>query len=99
MAGYESDLGELRWHWGSAYRIQYWPGPCLWLAQRRDTGETLKADSAGALHSRIVADYTARPVPRLAARCKPLWNRMELRAPARTPGRADTRYGRGRYGH
>ena len=64
MAGYETDLGELRWHWGSAYRIQYFTGPRLWLAQRRDTNETMKAADPTALHDAIVADYTARPVPR-----------------------------------
>ena len=64
MSGYDTDLGDLRWHWGSAYRIQHWPVPRLWLAQRRDTGETVKAADPTELRDRIRADYFARPVPR-----------------------------------
>lgn len=64
MGGFETELGELRWHWGGAYRIQYFVRPDLWLAQRRDTGETIKARSAEALRTAIREDYAARPVLR-----------------------------------
>ena len=40
-------LASLRWHWSTAYIIS-WPAPGTWLAQRRDTRETLRADSAEA---------------------------------------------------
>ncbi len=60
---WDGPLAELRHHWGSAYMIN-----CIvlgqWTAQRRDTYETLRADSPVALRDLIVADYTARPVPR-----------------------------------
>jgi hypothetical protein len=36
----------------------------LWLAQRRDTGETLKVDGPEELRLAIRADYQARPMPR-----------------------------------
>ena len=61
---WEDSLGELRFHWGGAYRVSYLPGHDLWLAQRSDDGATLTADSAGELRQMIVADYTANPVPR-----------------------------------
>jgi hypothetical protein len=35
-----------------------------WIAQRRDTPETLRAESAVELLEKIRADYTRRPVPR-----------------------------------
>lgn len=57
------DLTDLKHHWGSAYAISH-PGPDVWLAQRRDTRETLTATTAAELHDKIVADYTARPVKR-----------------------------------
>lgn len=57
-------LGELKHHWGSAYKLHYFAAIGLWVAQRRDTGETLKADSPAGLRVKIIADYTARPVPR-----------------------------------
>jgi len=60
----EWNLDELRWHWGSAYLISH---PCLdvWLAQRRDDRDAIRAGTPGELHDRIVDDYTARPVPRV----------------------------------
>ena len=64
MGDWEAPLGELRFHWGEAYIIEYFRGPDLWLAQRRDNGTTLKAATAARLHDLIAADYTARPVPR-----------------------------------
>jgi hypothetical protein len=61
---YEADLADLRHHWGSAYFIEFFARPGLWLAQRRDTRETLKAGDADALRDLIIADYAARPVER-----------------------------------
>ena len=60
-------LGELRWHWGSAYRIDR-VGLDRWLAIRRDTGAALAADTPTELHALIVEDYMAQPVPRDARR-------------------------------
>jgi hypothetical protein len=61
--GDDSDLDDLRWHWGSAYVISH-PCPEVWLAQRRDDREMIRAATPGDLRDRIVEDYTARPVPR-----------------------------------
>ena len=60
-------LGELRWHWGSAYRIDR-VGLDRWLAIRRDTGAALAAETPADLRDLIVEDYTAQPVPRGARR-------------------------------
>jgi hypothetical protein len=60
-----ADLGALRWHWGEAYVIAN-PEPGVWLAERRDTHETLRADTPTSLRDRILADYFARPIPRQA---------------------------------
>lgn len=59
----ERELADLRWHWGSAYLISH-PALDVWLAQRRDTRETLRADMPTALHDAILADYMARKVSR-----------------------------------
>jgi hypothetical protein len=59
----ETELGDLRDHWGSAYSIHH-PEPDVWLAQRRDSCGTLRTDSPDTLRDRIRADYAARPVPR-----------------------------------
>lgn len=59
---FEAALEELEWHWGEAYAIT-----CIgerWLAQRRDNGATLRAGSPDALRDLIIADYTAKKVPR-----------------------------------
>lgn len=56
-------LDELRWHWGGAYLISYFE-PDVWLAQRRDNGQTLRADNPVDLRELITADYTAAPVSR-----------------------------------
>jgi len=62
---YDQELASLRHHWGhGAYVIHHWPLIGLWLAQRCDTGETLKSDDPGELRRLIHADYRARPVPR-----------------------------------
>jgi hypothetical protein len=58
---WDEALDALRWHWGEAYVICN-PGPEVWLAERRDTRETLKADTPMGLRDAIIADYTARPV-------------------------------------
>ena len=59
----EWSLADLIWHWGSAYVITH-PCPDAWLAQRRDNRDTIRASTPAELRDRIVADYTARPVPR-----------------------------------
>jgi hypothetical protein len=56
-------LADLRHHWGDAYAISH-PAPDAWIAQRRDNRQTLKAAGPEELRVLIVADYTARPVPR-----------------------------------
>jgi hypothetical protein len=56
-------LDELRWHWGDAYGINYL-GYGRWIAQRRDDKTMLRANSPEELREAIVADYSARPVPR-----------------------------------
>lgn len=55
-------LAELRYHWGSAYGIDVDWG--RWTARRRDGLGTLSAASAEELRRLIIADYTARRVPR-----------------------------------
>jgi hypothetical protein len=58
----EHDLGELRFHWDGAYLIHRLGA--RWVAQRRDSRESFSAESADKLRDLIVADYTAKPVPR-----------------------------------
>ncbi len=60
---WDEPLDELRWHWGDAYLIHFF-GPDTWVAQRRDSHETMSADSPVALREKITADYNARPVSR-----------------------------------
>jgi hypothetical protein len=55
-------IESLTWNWGEAYVISYADG--LWLAQRRDNRETLRADDPEALRDAIIKDYAARPVRR-----------------------------------
>jgi hypothetical protein len=55
-------LDDLRWHWGGAYLISGIIG--CWRAERRDDRRTLTADDPEKLRRAIIADYTARPVPR-----------------------------------
>lgn len=66
MGEYTDLLAELRHHYGSAYLISH-PEPDVWLAQRRDTRETLRAESASELLEKIRADYAAHPVSRRIA--------------------------------
>jgi hypothetical protein len=62
----DEPLEALRWHWGGAYMICH-PEPDTWVAQRRDTRETLQAATPEGLRDLIIADYAARPVSREAA--------------------------------
>jgi hypothetical protein len=55
-------LGELRWHWGSAYVIDGTLG--RWFAERRDDGHTLTAGDPAKLRLAIIDDYFRKPVPR-----------------------------------
>jgi hypothetical protein len=59
----QRELADLREHWGTAYRISVDNGK--WRATRRDTDETLTAESADELLRLIRQDYCQRPVPRL----------------------------------
>ena len=60
---WDEPLDELRWHWGDAYLIHFF-GPDKWVAQRRDSHETMSADSPVILREKITADYNACPVSR-----------------------------------
>jgi len=60
---WDEPLDALRWHWGSAYIISC-HGTGLWIAQRRDTRETLRGGTPLGLRDKIIANYTARPVSR-----------------------------------
>ena len=62
MMAQEWTLGDLRWHWGSAYRIEYRRGE--WRAARLDGKRTLTAATAVELLKAIRADYWREPVPR-----------------------------------
>jgi hypothetical protein len=62
----EAALESLRYNWGDAYAVSR-PDPDTWLAQRLDTRETLRAADPDGLARLILADYTARPVPRSTA--------------------------------
>lgn len=60
-------LEELRWHWGDAYEIETGNGE--WRARRRDGLDGWMTEgSADELHTRIVDDYTTRPVRRSPAK-------------------------------
>lgn len=61
-----ADLDDLRWHWGEAYLIHHL-GPDVWVAQRRDSRQTIGAEDPETLRERIKADYAARPVSRQVA--------------------------------
>jgi hypothetical protein len=58
----ERDLDELRWHWSTAYLIHHLGD--RWVAQRRDSRETISAPTAAGLGELITQDYAARPVAR-----------------------------------
>jgi hypothetical protein len=60
---HDSDLDELRHHWGEAYSIMR--GRDGWQAKRRDgRGGWIIRESAEELLEAIRADYAKRPVPR-----------------------------------
>jgi hypothetical protein len=63
MSAPDEPMNALWWHWGSAYVITH-PEPGEWIAQRRDTRETLRADTPTGLRDAILADYMARKVSR-----------------------------------
>jgi hypothetical protein len=60
-----ADLDDLRWHWDDAHLIHHL-GPGTWVAQRRDSRQTLGAEDPETLRERIKADYAARPISRQA---------------------------------
>ena len=57
-------LDELRWHWGDAYLIHYFETAGKWVAQRRDSHETMSAPDPARLLDLIREDYRAHPVSR-----------------------------------
>jgi hypothetical protein len=59
----DDDLAYLRFAYDGAYSVQH-PQPDMWIAERLDTRETLKAETADGLLGLIRADYFARPIPR-----------------------------------
>jgi len=63
----DGELQELRWHWGEAYLIEYFPNAEKWIAQRRDSHATLRADGPDSLLDAIREDYRRAPVPRSPA--------------------------------
>jgi hypothetical protein len=83
-----ADLDDLRWHWGEAYLIHHLR-PDTWVAQRRDSRQTLGAKDPETLRERIKADYTARPVSRWAA--GPPVPARGLKPPAQRGGRGTCR--------
>jgi hypothetical protein len=69
VTDYTEELDDLRWHWGSAYVIQCF-GLGTWVAQRRDSHATIGAEGPDQLRDKIVADYSAHPVPRDPRPCR-----------------------------
>ncbi len=67
---WEEPLDDLRWHYGEAYLIEYFPGPDRWVAQRRDSHATISTGSPDGLLDLIRADYAAHPVPRDPRPCR-----------------------------
>lgn len=67
MGDWEGSLDDLRWHWGDAYLIHYFETAGKWVAQRRDSHETISADGPAALLDLIRQDYRQRPVSRSVA--------------------------------
>ena len=64
-AGHRNELQDLQFNWGDAYLITGAAGH--WIAQRRDSGQTLTASSPDALRDLIIEDYAERPVSREVA--------------------------------
>lgn len=66
---YGGPLAGLRYHWGEAYEFSYrvLGRRTLVTARRRDgQGGVLADPLTEGLRLRVIADYTARPVPRSA---------------------------------
>ena len=63
---WQTELDELRWHWGEAYLIDYL-GRDTWVAQRRDSHATISASSPDGLLGCIREDYRQHPVSRRVA--------------------------------
>jgi hypothetical protein len=59
---WDEPLNTLRWNWGEAYIIDYLGGK--WIAERRDTHETLRDDTPLGLRDRIIVNYSGNPVKR-----------------------------------
>lgn len=62
---YTEPLAELRYHYGSAYLISH-PGPDVWLAQRKDNRETLRAETAEERTGAVLT--VARPILQLGGK-------------------------------
>jgi hypothetical protein len=58
----ESRLESLIHSWGEVYSISR-PEVGRWVAQRKDTRETLTAETAEELDAAILRDYTAKRFP------------------------------------
>ena len=58
----DGEIADLRWHWGSAYKIT--SRNAMFRAVRRDDVSAVTALTAESLRTEIRADYQARPVPR-----------------------------------
>lgn len=60
----DAELEALRFHWDTAYEID-WNEEHGWRARRRDgLGEVLTGADPGDLYAAIGTDYDAKPVPR-----------------------------------
>jgi len=57
-----NDLANLRYHWGSAYRISWQAGQ--FCAERLDNGARVRTSTASKLSAEIRTDYSAMPVIR-----------------------------------
>ena len=61
MSDWEGPLDALRWHWGGAYLISFFE-PDVWVAQRRDNRETLRADNPEDLRDLIAEQLGIRTI-------------------------------------
>lgn len=59
----DDPLAALQWHWGDAYAIAH-PEPDVWIAERRDSREVLRAAGPEQLRDKIRADYRNHHVKR-----------------------------------
>jgi hypothetical protein len=68
----QRELTDLRHHWDEAYKITCHPGetePCH--AERLDDGTVVTAETPWSLRSKIIDDYSVRPVPRMDTASRP----------------------------